>query len=340
MLILEEPEIRELLDPVSCIAAVEAAFTAYAAGHAELPDVIHLDVPERRGEIHIKAGYLHGGTCWAVKVASTFPSNPVLGRPANGGLVVVFDAETGVPAALLLDNGYITDLRTAAAGAVAARQLAREEIDVVGVVGSGIQARLQVQLLAHVRRFREVRIWGRRVDGARDCAAQLRATGALPEGVTARAEPMIERAVRGADLVFTVTPSRVPLVRAEWVGAGSLVIAVGSDGADKQELDVGVLAAADRVVADSLPQCRRIGEIHHAVLAGLLDEQRVTELGQITGGRAPGRRRADERIVCDLTGVGVQDVAAAALVVDRARRARAAREGAGGRVPRDAVGPA
>ena len=136
-LILREPEIRALLDPRSCIAAMEQAFAAYSTGRAQLPAVIHLDIPEdeaqgnaasqNRGEIHVKAGYLNGGPYYAVKIVSGFPNNPQLGLPANDGMIVVFDARTGAPAAFLLDNGFITDFRTGAAGAVAAKYLARAE---------------------------------------------------------------------------------------------------------------------------------------------------------------------------------------------------------------------
>jgi ornithine cyclodeaminase len=321
MLVLREPEIRALIDPASCISAIEQAFTSYAAGRAELPGVIHLDVPEAHGEIHVKAGYLHGGSCWAVKIASGFPGNTALGLSANDGMVIVFDATTGVPAAVLFDNGYLTDLRTAAAGAVAARHLARAEPGVVAVIGTGTQARLQIRMLAEVRTFELLRVWGRRRGAAEAVIRDL--GGVLPPGVGASVADTPEAAVTGAEVVYTVTASRTPLVRAEWLGPGSLIVAVGSDGADKQELDVGVLAAADRIVADSLAQCRRIGEIHHALDAGMIGESQVTELGRVTGGLAPGRASPDERIVCDLTGVGVQDVAAAALVLERARaRAR------------------
>jgi ornithine cyclodeaminase len=317
VLLLREAEIRALVDPASCISAIERAFTSYAAGRAELPGVIHLDVSEARGEIHVKAGYLHGGNCWAVKIASGFPGNTTLGLPANDGMVVVFDAATGVPAAVLFDNGYLTDLRTAAAGAVAARHLARAKLGGVAVIGTGTQARLQVRMLAEVRVFESLRIWGRRRDAAEAVIRDL--ASVLPHGVRASVADTPEAAVTGAEVVYTVTASRKPLLRAEWLGPGTLIVAVGSDGADKQELDVGVLASADRIVADSLAQCRRIGEIHHALDAGVIGESEVTELGRITGGLAPGRASPDERIVCDLTGVGVQDVAAAALVLERAQ---------------------
>ncbi len=307
LVVLREADVRALLDPQSCIDVVADAFTAYASGGAELPGVIHLNVPEHAGEIHIKAGHLHGSPWYACKFASGFAGT-------NDGVVLAFDARTGAPAAILFDRGYITDLRTAAAGAVAARHLARERVHTVAVLGTGIQARLQPQLLARVRSFARVRVWGRRRDAVDRCVDDLRAV--LPVDVVAA--DTVASALADADIVVAVTASRAPFVRASWLAAGALVIAAGSDGPDKQELDVDVLASADRVVADSLAQCRRLGEIHHAIDAGVLSDDRVTELGQITAGRAPGRRTPDEMIVCDLTGIGVQDVAAANAVVARA----------------------
>jgi ornithine cyclodeaminase/alanine dehydrogenase-like protein (mu-crystallin family) len=301
LVVLREHEIRSLLDPVSCIAAVERAFTAYASGGAELPGVIHLDVPEHRGEIHIKAGHLRGGNWYACKFASGFA-----GR--NDGVVLTFDARTGAPAGILFDGGYLTDLRTAAAGAVAARYLAPDPVHTVAILGTGIQARLQPSLLRTIRSFDVVRVWGRRREAAHSTASEIGGT----------VSDTVEAAVDGAQIVVTTTASRSPLVRAEWLAPGALVIAVGSDGPDKQELDVSVLARADRVVADSFPQCARLGEIHHAIDAGVLGEGDVTELGRIAGGQAPGRRTPTELIVCDLTGVGVQDVAAATVVMERA----------------------
>src|SRR5579862_962025 len=170
LVVLREHEIRSLLDPTSCIDAVEQSFTAYATGGAELPGVIHLDVPEHRGEIHIKAGHLHGGDWYACKFASGFA-----GR--NDGVVLTFDARTGEPAGILFDNGYLTDLRTAAAGAVAVRHLAAPAVDTVAVLGTGIQARLQPVLLGHVGRpYRTARVWGRRREAAEETAAAIGGT--------------------------------------------------------------------------------------------------------------------------------------------------------------------
>lgn len=318
VVILREPEVRAALDMASCIDAVERAFTAYSAGRAELPGVIHLDVPEHKGEIHVKAGHLHGGRYYAVKAASGFSDNPALGLPSSDGLVVVFDAGTGEPAAFVLDHGFITDLRTGAAGGVAARHLAPESPEVVALIGTGAQARYQVEALACVRSFREVRVWGRNPEHARTCVDDLERRAGLPEGCRFAVAPTIEHAVEGADVVITVTASREPLVRAEWLAQGVHVTAVGADGPDKRELDVGVLGRADLVVADSIGQCVRIGEIHHAVDAGVVHVQDLVELGRITAGEEPGRTSPDQVTVCDLTGVGVQDVAAAVLVMERA----------------------
>ena len=328
VLVLREDEIRALLDPRACIRAMEQAFAAYASGKAQLPPVINLEVPEHRGEVHIKAGHLSGGPYYAVKIASGFYNNAALGLPSSSGMVLVFDSRTGAPAAFLLDNGFITDLRTAAAGALAARLLACEQVNTVAVIGSGAQARYQITLLSLVCNFREARIWGRSREKAEACVGDLSRAGISGQPAFAAANS-VEDAVRKADLVITVTASHEPLVRAEWLAPGATVIAVGSDGPDKQELDVGVLARADRIVADSLPQCLRLGEIHHAVEQGAITKGRVSaELGEIAAGLKPRRTSEQELIVCDLTGVGVQDVAAANLVMERALAA-----GAGEKLP-------
>ena len=322
VLILHEPEIRALLDPKACIQAMERAFAAYSTGQAELPSVIQLDVPEQRGEIHIKAGYVRGGDYYAVKIVSGFPNNPKLGLAANDGMVVVFDARTGAPSAFLLDNGLITDIRTGAAGACAVKHLARKHVGRVAVIGTGGQARYQIEMLALVRNFSEVRIWGRDPHKAQACAEDLGRNREIPACNFAVTDS-VQSAVEGADLVITATASREPLVRAEWLSPGVTVIAVGSDGPDKQELDVDVLAQADKIVADSVPQCLRLGEIHHAIESSVIAKEKIyAELGEITAGLKRGRVSENEIIVCDLTGVGVQDVAAAALVMERAKAAK------------------
>jgi ornithine cyclodeaminase len=254
-----------------------------------------------------------------VKVASGFYRNVDRGLPSSNGLVIVFSAETGAPLAILLDNGYLTEIRTALAGAIAAKHLARARIRAVGVLGSGSQARYQVRALRLVREFEEVLVWGRRREAAESCANDLRA--AL--GVTARAVPTASEVVRGSDVVITATAARSPLVGADDLHEGLLIVAMGSDGVGKQELDARVFARASRIVCDLKSQCFRLGELQHALAAGILDERSpaVVELGELTSGRAPGRRDDQEIAICDLTGVGVQDTAIAMFALEQARRA-------------------
>ncbi len=319
VLLLREDEIRAALDMSSCIEAMRGAFSAYSSGAAELPAVIHLDVPEAAAEIHIKAGYLHGGEIYATKFASGFPGNAALGLPTSDGLVLAFDAATGEPRALMFDNGFITDLRTGAAGGLAASLLAPESVSVVAVIGTGAQARYQLDALAQVRSFDEVRVWGRDEDKARACVDDLAGRPGLPEGLRTSVAPMVREALEGADVVITCTASREPLVEADWLSPSAHVTAVGSDGPDKQELATEVLGRADVLVVDSRPQCAERGELHHALDDRVIaDAVAAAEIGEVVAGMRPGRTSPDQLTVCDLTGVGVQDVAAAALVLEHA----------------------
>ncbi len=300
--ILRADDVRTALPMAACIDAVQEAFIFYSAGRAELPSVIHLDVPEAKGEIHVKAGHIHGAPAYAVKVASGFYAED----PAEiDGLVLVFDATTGAPVAFLLDGGALTDTRTGAAGGVAARWLAPSRVDVVAVIGAGIQARRQVEALRCVRpELGEIRVWGRDMERAMRAAHDI---GAM-------VSDSVQEAVTGASVVLTCTASREPLVDAAWVAPGAHITAVGSDGSGKEELDPELLRRADIVAVDSLDQCRRLGELQHA-----LDQaDRAVELGRICAGEVAGRTDDAQLTICDLTGVGVQDVAAANAVLANA----------------------
>ena len=308
--ILRASDVRSALTMAACIDACEQAFIAYSTGGAELPDVIHLNVPEAEGEIHVKAGYLHGGRYYAVKAASAFYAQD---PPAIDGMVAVFDARDGAPAAFLLDDGFITDLRTGAAGGVAGKHLAPDRVRSVAVIGTGGQARQQLDALGVVRPgFADVRVWGRDPDHASACVDDLRAR--IVGGATVTAAPSVQEAVRDADVVITCTAAREPLVQRSWLKPGAHVTAVGSDGVDKQELDPAILQDADVLVVDSRDQCLRLGELQHA--PGEAD--RAVELGAVCEGTAAGRTDADQLTVCDLTGLGVQDVAAANVLMARA----------------------
>src|SRR5439155_257615 len=227
---------------------------------------IHLDIPNSGAEAHVKGAHLHGSRFFTIKVASGSYANPDRGLPVGSGIVLVFDSMTGFPRAVLFDNGYLTDLRTGAAGALAADLLANREVHRVGIVGVGTQARYQLAALLGVRTPERVIAFGRSEAKATAFAQEMEKL----HRIRVLPAKTVEQAVRGSDVVITVTPSREPLVRAEWIGPGTHVTAVGADGPDKQELEVEVLKKADKVVADRLDQCVRFGEIHHAVEAGVL----------------------------------------------------------------------
>ena len=295
------------------------AFVALARGDVTLPGVIGLELPEAGGEVHVKGAYLHGAPTYSFKVASGFYRNPERGLPVGAGLVLAFSAETGQLAAVLFDNGYLTELRTGAAGALAADLLARRRVAMVGLGG---QARYQLEALAGVRTPEVVAAWGRDPAKAEAYATEMRER----LGLAVEAAPSLREAVEGADVVVTTTPAREPLVRAEWLAPGAHVTAVGSDMPEKQELDAAVLARADKVVADRLEACLQNGEIHRAVAAGAITAGDVhAELGEIAAGNRPGRESDDEITVADLTGVGVQDAALAAFVVTQAEARGAGR---------------
>jgi ectoine utilization protein EutC len=315
VLLLTEAELRRAVGMEQVVEAVEEAFAALARGEARLPGVLHLEVPEAEGEVHVKGAHLRGAPSFVCKVASGFYRNPERGLPVGSGLVMVFDASTGFPRALLLDNGYLTDLRTGAAGAVAARYLARPELTKVALVGAGVAARYQLRALRLVRAVPEVHVWSRTSERAEGFAREIE------EELGLRVRPVhdLEAAVRDADLVVTATPAREPLIRADWLVPGVHVTALGSDGPEKQELDVEVLARADVVIADHLAECLRRGELHHAVRDGAIREDDVAgELGDVIMGRVSGRTDPDQITVADLTGVGVQDAAAGTLALERA----------------------
>ncbi|HEX6262065.1 MAG TPA: ornithine cyclodeaminase family protein [Actinomycetota bacterium] len=323
MLLLSEEEIRRSVSSKEALEAVAEAFAALARGEARLPGVIYLDLQEFDGDVHVKGAHLRGASHFAIKVAGGWYDNPSRGLPVGTGLVLVFSAETGAPAALLLDNGYLTDIRTGAAGALAARHLARDPLAKVAMIGAGLEARFQLRALADVRALPRIEAWSRDPANARRFAEEMRAE----LGADVEVAPDVESAVREADLVVTATPAREALVRADWLSPGAHVTALGSDGPAKQELDVDVLARADLVVVDDLEQAAEKGELHHALEAGALTRDDVAaQLGDLVTGDHPGRTGGGQITVADLTGVGVQDAAVAALALERAEAAGLGRD--------------
>ena len=319
--LLSEADLRALLtldrDVVACI---EAAFKALATQPVVMPPVLHLEIADANGEIDVKTAYVPGLDMLAMKMSPGFFDNPKIGLPSLNGLMVVFSTKTGLVEAILLDNGYLTDLRTAAAGGVAADWLARKDAKKAGIVGAGVQARLQLQALSLVRPLESALVWARDGAKAAACAREMSETLGIPVGGT----DDLDALCAGSDVVITTTPSNKPLIEAAHLHPGLTVVAMGSDAHYKNEIAPAALAAADAYIADRVAQARLLGELHHAIEAGTVDAHAAfPELGEVIAGLKPGRASDEACVICDLTGTGVQDTAIAALAVARARTAGA-----------------
>lgn len=317
MRIITLEEIENALESLDLLPAIEQAFVAYSAGRAVVPPVGELLLEDPPGEVHIKYGYLEGGDHYVVKIASGFYENARLGLPSGDGLMLLFEQRTGRAVAALIDRSHLTDVRTAVAGAIAARALGPAGVDSVGVIGTGVQARLQVAELEKVIGCRRVVVWGRRAEAVAAYSDDMTGRGFVVEAAAEPAE-VAER----CRLLVTVTPSKEPLLRADDIRPGTHITAVGSDTVGKQELEAAILGAADRVVVDSLAQGRERGEIAHALAEGCLREEQVVELGAVLAGDAPGRGGDEQITVADLTGLAVQDVQAAEAVYKAVQQAQ------------------
>ncbi|MER8543324.1 cyclodeaminase [Mesorhizobium sp. M1334] len=313
--ILTEAELRRVvaLDP-DAVECVENAFKLLATRDVVMPPILSFHVAEYNGEVDVKTAYVPGIESFAIKMSPGYFDNPKLGLPSVSGLMILFAARTGMVEAIHLDNGYLTDIRTAAAGAVAAKWLSRPDSHVAGILGSGTQARLQLEALTLVRDIQEAVIWGRDPKKARQCADDCR----QKLGINVRTGT-IDDVMAVADIVVTTTPSRTPLIYRSQLRPGQHVTAMGTDADYKTELAPDVIPAASRYVCDSLAQCRRQGELRPAIAAGTVATNTdFPELGQVIAGREPARGSDDEITVCDLTGTGIQDTAIAAFAFERA----------------------
>ena len=315
--ILTEKDIRRCVDlDQEALAAVEDGFTRLANGKAVMPPIMRIDVPEHNGEVDIKSAYVQGLDSFAVKMSSGFFDNYRLGLPSLGGMMILLSAKVGFPEALLLDNGYLTDVRTGLAGAIASKYLAPQRVRTAGVIGVGAQARYQMRALQLVRGFERVLVYGRVPERVNKYVEEM--TDALVADVIAASS--IADVVRQSDVVVTTTPAKKPFLQAKWLHPGLHITAMGSDAEEKNELEPAVLGRADLLVCDSRSQVFRLGEHHHALAAGVLaDDDDVVELGEITAGRHPGRDNEEQITVCDLTGTGVQDTAVALLAFRKAQ---------------------
>lgn len=300
-------QIKEALTGLDLLTAIEEGFVAYSQRRAVVPPVGELLLPD--GEVHIKYGFIRGEEYYVIKVASGFYQNPQLQLPSGNGLMLLFRQKTGELVNVLLDEGYLTDVRTAVAGAVTARHLAPLDVQRIGIVGTGVQARLQLAWLRGVVDCKDVLLWGRGDAQLDRCQSDM-----LDLGYSVFTTRDSSAILRECNLVVTTTPSTTPILKVEDLRPGTHITAVGSDTPQKQELDSGILAGADVVVADSIDQCLSRGEIHRALERSMIKVSDVVELGAVIAGTQAGRTSDDQITVADLTGVAVQDIRIATAV--------------------------
>ena len=310
-LLLTRLDVRSLLTLDDVIPEVERAFALYAVGGLPAPGIVGCRTDG--GGFHVKSAWLPDPDRFAVKANANFPGNPAAnGLPTVQGLILLFDGDSGFPLAVM-DSMEITILRTAAATAVAAKHCARENTRTVTMWGAGDQARAQVLALACVRPIRRALVFDLVRERAEVLARELEGAG-----LEARVVEDPRAATRESDVVVTCTPSRTPFLGRGDLAPGAFVAAVGADWPEKQELHPE-LVASSALIVDVLDQCASGGELHHALAAGLMTREGVrAELGDVVTGRMPGRRTADEIVIFDSTGTALQDVAAAALVYEKA----------------------
>ena len=317
MLFLDRQDVIALLPIADCIAAVEKAFASHANGELPAaPGVLGSHVAT--GGFHVKTAALGSNPGYfAAKINANFPNNPGRhGLPAIQGMIGLFDTANGRPLALT-DSIEITTLRTAAASAVAARHLARADASILAICGCGNQGRAHLCALQSVRKLRRVLAFDRDPALARQFASEMTAE----TGIEVLATEDLAAAVRASDICVTCTPARGPLVLVDHLRPGQFFAAVGADSEGKQELEPGVLLRG-KVVADIIAQAATMGELQHAIAAGLMTEGDVyAELGQVVAGRRPGRTSDDQIFIFDSTGTALQDVAAVAMVYVRALQA-------------------
>lgn len=318
MQIIGLPRIRELVDVPEfvpeLIADLETGYALYSEGRVEVPPVGFLHFDDPAGDVHIKYGYIRDDAVYVLKMASGF-HDPALGITASDGLLLVFSQQTGQLESILLDECYLTDVRTAVGGAVAAKHLAPRRVTRIGIVGTGVQARMQLEMLQHAVDCDRALIWGRNPEHVDRLVDGIRADDSFwPSGLEIHGTTDMDRLTEECNLIVTTTPAKTPLLRADRIRPGTHITAMGSDDDGKQELDAGVLGKADLVVADSRSQCLHHGEISHAVKQGVIREEAVLELGQVIRDPTMGRTSDDQITVVDQTGVAVQDIQIAKMV--------------------------
>ena len=308
-LVLNSSEIKKCVQlNGQLIPIIEDAFKSLALGKTTMPPILRLDIEKYHGESDVKAAYIDGLDSYAIKVASGFFNNPNLGLPSSNGLMILLDSKTGVLKSVLLDKGYLTDVRTAIAGAIAAKHLSNPESSNVGIIGAGIQAKMQLEALLLVRNIKTAYIWSR--DSKKTNTFVKNIKDKINIKIIACESP--EQTVNLSEILITCTPSKSPIIKSEWLKKGLHITAMGSDAEMKNELDPKIIKDCDYYIPDSQSQTSILGELNHAIKAGLVSaEKKYNELGSVIINSNLGRRNINDVTVADLTGTGGQNTAIA-----------------------------
>ena len=307
-IILQSEDIKKCVQlNEQLIPIIEDAFKNLAQGKTTMPPILRLDIEKHHGETDVKAAYIEGLDSYAVKVASAFFNNPKLGLQSSTGLMILLDSQTGFIKSVLLDKGYLTDVRTAIAGAIAAKHLSNHDSTRAGIIGAGLQAKLQLEALTLVRKINTAYIWSRDSNKTNKFVEQIKDLNITLE-VCSSAEEVLQK----SEIVVSTTPSKSPLIKSNWLKKGLHITAMGSDAEQKNELDPLIIKQCDLYVPDSVSQTAILGELHHALEKNIVSsDYDYDELGNVILNSNLGRKSKDDITVCDLTGTGVQDTAIA-----------------------------
>lgn len=302
-LFYNKTQVIEALKGINLIESIELGFVEYSRGNSVVPPVGELLFDKPPGDVHIKYGYIKSQDNYVVKIASGFSNNEELGLSSSHGVMVMFDKNTGYLKCILHDEGYLTNVRTAIAGAICAKYLAPSQVKGIGIIGNGIQARMQLEYLSDVVDCKDVFVLGRDEDRVRKYVDEMEKYGYNITSVNNSRE-----LCQNSNLIVTTTNANESLIYKGDVKKGTHITAVGSDTPDKRELDPEILNIANSVIVDSISQCLERGETKKALDKELISEEKLIELGEIIDSGKKYRKDDSEITVADLTGVAVQDI--------------------------------
>jgi ornithine cyclodeaminase len=303
-------DIKRVLPKIDLTPLIKEGFVAYSSGLAVVPPVGELLFENPPGDVHIKYGYIQNEDYYVVKIASGFYGSLDLNIPSNqGGMMLLFEQKTGKEVGVLIDQCYLTNVRTAIAGAICAELFAPNNLDYIGVIGTGVQARMQINYLSNLIDCKNIKVWGR---GDKSVEKYIEEMSLLGWDIE-RANTTDEIAAT-CDLIITATPSKVPLLKSENLKQGTHINAVGSDSSEKNEVDNNIFKMADLIVADSISQCLERGEISHGIKSGTVEQKNIRELGSLIKSKDDYRCQSNQITFADLTGVAVQDIQIAKAV--------------------------